>query len=87
MKDESHGHDLGAHLHGEDAHEDRLQFLQLEGEDSLVIVRNPAVHAHHHAVGHDGDDDQPLEGRPGNKPNKQAPKKHKAKLDKPPLKA
>jgi hypothetical protein len=26
---EAHGDDLGAHLHREDAHEDRLQLLQL----------------------------------------------------------
>jgi hypothetical protein len=29
VEDESHGDDLGAHLHREDAHEDRLQLLQL----------------------------------------------------------
>jgi len=73
MKDEPHGHNLGAHLHGEDTHEDRLQLLQLKGQDRLVVVRYPAVHGHDHAVGHDGDDNQPFKRRPGHKPNKQAP--------------
>ena len=27
VEDEAHGHDLGDHLHGEDAHEVRLQLL------------------------------------------------------------
>ena len=73
MEDEAHGDDLGAHLHSEDAHEDRLELLQLQGQDGLVIARYPGVHGHDHAVAHDGDDDQPLEGRPCHEPYKQPP--------------
>ena len=56
MKDESHGNYFGAHLHSKDSHEDRLELLQLKGQDGLVIVRNPTVHGHDHTVGHNGDD-------------------------------
>ena len=31
----------------------------------------------HHAVGHDGDDDDPLEGRPGDEPDEEAPGGHR----------
>ena len=73
MEDEAHGDDLGAHLHREDAHEDRLELLQLQRQDGLVVARYPGVHGHDHAVAHDGDDDQPLEGRPCHEPDKQPP--------------
>ena len=72
MEDESHRDNLGAHLNSEDAHEDRLQLLQLQGQDGLVLVGDPGVHGHDDTVGHDGDDDQPFEGRPGDKPDKKA---------------
>ena len=72
MEDESHRDNLGAHLNCEDAHEDWLQLLQLERQDGLVFVGDPGVHGHDDAVGHDGDDDQPFKGRPGDKPDKKA---------------
>ena len=73
VQDEAHGDDLGAHLHGEDPHEDWLQLLQLQGQDGLVVVGNPGVHGHDNTVSHDGDDDQPFEGWPCHEPNKQSP--------------
>ena len=89
MENESHGHYLGAHLDSEDSlqrynlnalkslllryHKDWLQLLQLEGEDGLVVVGDPAVHRHDHAVGHDGDDYQPLKRGPSHEPDKQTP--------------
>ena len=54
-------------------HEDWLQLLQLEGEDGLVVVGDSAVHWHNHAVGHNGDDYQPLKRRPSHEPDKQTP--------------
>ena len=72
MEDEAHGYDLGAHLHREDAHEDRLQLLQLQRQDGLVLVGDPGVHGHDDTVGHDGDDDQPFKRRPSDKPDKKA---------------
>ena len=73
MKNESHGNDFSAHLHGENSHEDRLKLLQLQGQDGLVVVGDPGVHGHDHAVRHDRDDDQPLKGGPSHEPNKQPP--------------
>ena len=61
VKDEAHGHDLGAHLHSEDTHEVGLQLLQLQGQDGLVTIWKMSVHAHDHAVGDDGEDDAVLE--------------------------
>ena len=73
MKYESHGNNFGAHLHGEDSHEDRFKLLQLKGQDSFIVVWYSAIHGHDHAVRHNGDDNQPFERRPGHKPNKQTP--------------
>ena len=61
MEDETHGDDLGAHLHCKDPHEVGLQLLQLKGEDSLVSVGKVSVHGHDDTVGHDGQDDAVLE--------------------------
>ena len=38
MEDEAHGHDLGDHLHGEDAHEVRLQLLLQHPHVSRVVA-------------------------------------------------
>ena len=73
MEDEAHGYDLGAHLHSEDSHEHRLQLLQLQGQDGLVVASDPGVHGHDDAVAHDGDDNHPLEGCPSDEPDKQSP--------------
>ena len=37
---------------------------QLDRHDRLVVVWKLVVESHDNAVGHDGDDDDPLEGRP-----------------------
>ena len=89
MEDEAHRHYLGAHLDSEDSlqrynlnalksllvryHKDWLQLLQLEGKDGLVVVGDSAVHRHDHAVGHNGDDYQPLKWGPSHEPDKQTP--------------
>ena len=75
MEDEAHGDNLGAHLHREDPHEHGLQLLQLQGEDGLVVAGDPRVHGHDDTVAHDGDDNEPLEGGPGDEPDKQSPGK------------
>ncbi len=61
VEDEAHGDDLGAHLHREDAHEDRLQLLQLTERQrfrkrpnswtyiigkKVLIVFHLAIHSH-----------------------------------------
>ena len=35
----------------------------------------------YHTVGHDGDDDDPFKGRPGDKPDKKSPGKKRQKLE------
>ena len=77
VEDEAHRDDLGAHLHSEDPHEDGLQLLQLQGEDGFVVAGNPGVHGHDDTVAHDGDNDEPFEGRPGDEPDKQSPDRSK----------
>ena len=73
MEDEAHSDYLGAHFHSEDPHEDGFELLQLQGEDGFVVTSNSGVHGHDDTVAHDGDDDEPFEGRPGHEPDKQSP--------------
>ena len=44
---------------------------QFDGHDGLVVVGELVVEGHNDAVGHDGEDDDPLEGRPVNQPGHQ----------------
>ena len=46
---------------------------QFYGHDGLVIVGQLVVHCHDHAVSHDGDDDDPVEGRPVDQPGHHLP--------------
>ena len=46
---------------------------QLDGHDGLVIVGEFVVHGHDDTVGHDGDDDDPVEGRPVDQPSHHLP--------------
>ena len=46
---------------------------QLYRHDGLVIVGQFVVHRHDHAVCHDGDDDDPVEGRPVDQPGHHLP--------------
>ena len=46
---------------------------QLNGHDGFVIVGQFVVHCHDHAVCHDGDDDDPVEGRPVDQPGHHLP--------------
>ena len=46
---------------------------QFYGHDGLVVVGEFVVHRHDHAVCHDGDDDDPVEGRPVDQPGHHLP--------------
>ena len=41
----------------------------------VIIWRNDLMRGTYHTVGHDGDDDDPFKGRPGDKPDKKSPGK------------
>ena len=46
---------------------------QLYGHDGLVIVGQFVIHRHDDTVCHDGDDDDPVEGRPVDQPRHHLP--------------
>ena len=46
---------------------------QFDGHDGLVVVGELVVQGHDHTVGHDGDDDDPLEGGPVDQPGHEPP--------------
>ena len=50
-----------------------LDTCQLYGHDGLVVIWKLVVQSHDNTVGHDGDDDDPLEGRPVDQPGHQLP--------------
>ena len=46
---------------------------QFNGHDGLVVIGQLVVHGHDDTVGHDGDDDDPVEGRPVDQPSHHLP--------------
>ena len=47
----------------------------------VIIWGNDLMKGTYHTVGHDGDDDDPFKGRPGDKPDKKSPGKKRQKLE------
>lgn len=73
MEHEAHGDDLSAHLHSEDSHKVGLELFQFQGQDGFISVGQVGVHAHHHTVGDDGEDDAVFEGPAVDEPDKDSP--------------